>query len=405
MNEPIFLIKGRRIAASSPGLQEMLRDIYGSAERPRCMCQPGGVDMYIARHSYLVVKRMPGTGTRHHPSCEAYEPDADSSGLGTLMGEAVIEHGPDLVELRVNFPLTSRGGRPIIAGGGDTPADVKIPKHAMSMRALMHWLFERAGFNKWYPAMAGKRSQHVLHRHLMEAAADVQTKGMRLADRLLVPEGFVERDKERQFAERRRKLATLHAAAEPNERRMALVIGEFKSVEDTPSGHKLWIKHMPDIPLFIQTSAWRKIMTQYAGLFRVLELEHTPRPRLVITALVYARHERAFQIDSACFMLTSANWIPLDGVHELELIDSLTRQGRSFIKPLRYDAANVGQFANATLVDTGEQPTPLHVVSAFASERERKTKDRVLAAQPDAWAWDTSQPMPDLPPRVVRHFA
>jgi hypothetical protein len=47
--------------------------------------------MYVARHRQFVVKRMPGTGKQHQPRCASYEPDAQQSGLGELMGEAIVE--------------------------------------------------------------------------------------------------------------------------------------------------------------------------------------------------------------------------------------------------------------------------------------------------------------------------
>ena len=34
----------------------------------------------------------------------------------------------------------------------------------MSLRAVVHFLFERVGFNGWYPAMEGKRTQAVMHK-------------------------------------------------------------------------------------------------------------------------------------------------------------------------------------------------------------------------------------------------
>lgn len=38
-----YFIKGRTYAAADPGLQEGLGRLYGSSERPRCLCMPGGV--------------------------------------------------------------------------------------------------------------------------------------------------------------------------------------------------------------------------------------------------------------------------------------------------------------------------------------------------------------------------
>ena len=62
----------------------------------------------------------------------------------------------------------------------------------MSLRALTHFLFERAGFNRWSPVMAGKRSQGVLHKYLLRAAEQVRAKGVALGERLYVPEQFNE---------------------------------------------------------------------------------------------------------------------------------------------------------------------------------------------------------------------
>lgn len=401
MSETIYQVKGRQYSADSPALQAVLRDIYGSAERPRCMCVEGGVDMYVARHTYMVVKRMPGTGPQHHVTCESYEPDAEQSGLGALMGQAVIDQNPELVEVRLGFPLGYRAGKPIAPGEGGQAAEVKVSQGAMSLRALLHFLFERAGFNRWYPQMEGKRNQNVIHKYLTSAASEIQTKGLRLNERLLVPEAFAEARQAEQSAARRRKLATLYTS-NGREQPFALVIGEFKSADECASGRKLFIRHMPETPLFIENKAWDRVQKQYGTMFNALELGLKPSPRLMMAMLVYARTERAFHIDTATCMLTSHQWIPLEGTHEIELIETLVRQRRAFAKPLRYDAASVGQFANALLLDTNDAPTPLHIISPFTNERDRRAKDKLLAASDGVWVWQTDEPFPDLPERRSR---
>lgn len=60
--------------------------------------------------------------------------------------------------------------------------------------------------------------------------------------------------------------------------------------------------------------------------------------RLILVALVYARREHTYAIDAASLMLTTVQWIPLQGVHDLPLMQALIDQRRRFIKPLRYDA-------------------------------------------------------------------
>src|ERR1700694_5253436 len=125
----------------------------------------------------------------------------------------------------------------------------------MSLRAVMCFLFERAGFNRWYPAMEGKRTQGVIHRYLMEAAEGIQTKGVTLSERLYVPEQFHE-ERKSEIAERRRsKLAVLQSPENDVQFKMALVIGEYKGEEASPLGRKVWLRHMPDGPRFFCSQA------------------------------------------------------------------------------------------------------------------------------------------------------
>lgn len=397
MEQPRFFIKGRIFAADDTQLQDALARIYDTPERPRCMCIRGGVDMYVAKHRQYIIKRMPGTGSKHHPACAAYEPEFTQSGLGELMGESIIEHSVESVELRVDFPLARVPGKAIPRGEAMEPAEIKAPRHRMSLRAVMHFLFERAGFNRWYPAMAGKRSQGVLHKYLMEAAAEIETKGVRLSERLYVPEPFSEERKAEAAQRRRDKLAILQSPEDDVQFKMALVLGEFKGSEASTFGRKVWIKHMPDAPLFIDNKAWERIERAYGAILQARDADTKAKLRVVICALVYAKREHTYQIDTASLMLTTENWIPLEGLHELDLIQTLTDQKRRFMKPLRYDARSAAPFANALLLDTGEIPAPLHVVSGFMEPKERTAKEKAVKTVDGCWVWYADKGMPMLP--------
>ena len=39
-----------------------------------------------------VMKRMPNSGSTHRPDCAAYEPPAELSGLGEILGTAIQEN-------------------------------------------------------------------------------------------------------------------------------------------------------------------------------------------------------------------------------------------------------------------------------------------------------------------------
>lgn len=388
-----FSIKGRVVDASAPDLQDLLAQIRETPERPRCLCVPGGVEMYVARHRLFVVKRMPDTGSKHHPSCASYEPALQQSGLGELMGDAVLELAAGQVQLRVDFPWARSAGQGQPRGDPGESVDVATTGRRMSLRALMHFLLERAGFNRWSPAMDGKRNQGVFHKYMMAAAEDVLIKGVELKERLFVPEPFSEVTKSELAQRRREKLAVLLPQA--GSRPLAMVVGEYKSNEPMPGGRRVWIKHMPDAPLLVDNKTWARMERVFAPMFEARDADHGLKVRLILAALIRARREQTYEIDAACMMLTNEQWIPLEGIHELHLMHALVTQRRRFIKPLRYDAKNHHPFPNALLLDVGETALPLHVVSAFASPAEREAKAKAAQLVNEApWLWWSNEPMP-----------
>jgi hypothetical protein len=394
-----FSVLGRVLSNTDVQWQQVLSRVYDSAERPRCLCVPGGIEMYVAHHRHYQVKRMPDTGSRHHPGCPSYEMPAQLSGLGPLLGEAVLETAGAGVSLQVDFPWSRSVGRAAVGGAGDPGAEVSVAKRLMSLRALMHFLFERAGFNRWSPLMEGKRNQGVLHKYLMEAAQDISVKGLALAERLYVPEPFSEATRTEVATRRREKLAVLqpHDGIQP----LALVLGELKDAEAAAMGRRVWIRHMPDAPLLIDEKTWHRFERAFAALLQARDADTGHRVRLVLAALVKARREHTYEIDAASLMLASEQWIPLDGVHDLALVQELVAQHRRFVKPMRYDAGASIAFPNALLLDVGPSPVALHYTSAFMTPKERAARERALAAAGEgAWVWVGGEPMPELPPAL-----
>jgi hypothetical protein len=385
-----FAIRGRVWQLTDPGLQDALAQIHDTAERPRCLCMPDGIEMYVARHRHYLVKRMPDTGKTHHPLCPSYEPDNAYSGLGDLVGDAVLETHPGHIELRVH-------GRAVARGEPDEPGEVAVPRRRMTLRAVLHFLFEQAGFNRWTPAMAGKRNQGVLCKYLLEAAADIEVKGKSLAERLYVPEPFSESAKADIAQRPHAKLAVLqpHDGQAP----LALVIGEFKACERGERDCRIWIRHMPDAPLLMDARAWDRLARIYAAMLEARDADTGHPVRLIMAALIRARREFTYEIDAASLMLLSEQWIPVEGVHELPLIDSLIAQKRRFLKPLRYDAKAAAAFPNALLLDCGATPVPLHLISEFMSPKDRSLKEKVIQTDSKSmvWTWHTAHPLPPLP--------
>lgn len=247
-------------------------------------------------------------------------------------------------------------------------------------------------------AMAGKRSQGVLHKYLLRAAEQVTVKGVVLGERLYVPEQFNEATHAAAAQRRRERLGVLrpHDGVAP----LAMVLAEFKSAEACPGGYRIWLKHMPDAPLLAAAKTWERIARAYAPTLEARDGDHGQRVRAVMAALIRARREHTYEIDTATLVLASEQWIPVEGIHELPLVQALVDAGRYFIKPLPYDARCGAAFANALLLDTGAAALPLHVFSPFMTLREREAKTATMRAAGGGWVWSTDEPMPPLPPTM-----
>jgi hypothetical protein len=396
-----YFIKGRTYAPGDPGLQAGLARVYDSSERPRCMCVAGGVEMYIAKHAEYVIKRMPDTGNQHHPTCASFEPEPGMSGLGELLGEAIIEHSPDQVEVRTDFPISRMPGSSRLRGEAVAdPAEVHAPRKQMSLRALLHYLYERAGFNRWYPAMEGRRNQGVLHKYLSEAARGVLLKGAALDERLYVPEPFRAGCKDEIGERRRKKLALLLSPEDAVQFKMAILVGEYNGSDPTNYGRRIIVKHIPDVALYIEGKAWERVERSYGAILQARDADVARKPRVMMAALIYAKREHTYQVDTLSMMLTTDQWIPLAGLQELPLIEALQREQRAFMKPLQYDARTSAAFPNVLLLDCGKVPLPLHVLSPLADVKEKSLKEKVVASCPSAWVWCTDHGLPLLPERA-----
>ena len=400
MEHQRFVVRGTTYACGDPNLQRALELVHGSSERPRCMCVQAGVPMYVARHGGdYVVKRMPDSGARHQPSCPAYEPEAASSGLGELVGEAIIEHSPEEVELRTDFALSRAGGKTMPKGEAtEDPAEVRAPRRRMSLRAMLHYLYEAAGFNRWHPAMEGRRNQGVLHKYLMQAAKSVVVKGSRLDERLYVPEPFRLEQKEEIGARRRHKLSLLQSMEGRAQFKMAIVIGEYNGSEATNLGQRIMVRHMADAPLYMEAKAWRKAERSYGAMLRARDADVERKPRVLMAALIYGKSDGLYHVDTLSVMLATDQWIPLDGLHQLPLVEALQRERRMFLKPLRYDAKTAAGFPDAILLDCGPASVALHVINPQGDPKEIALKEKVIGeVGTTVWKWSLGEDMPALP--------
>jgi hypothetical protein len=394
-----YLIGGKVVDAVDPNFQQLLAASHDDPIRPRCLCVPGGVEMYIAKYEQYFLKRMPETGHEHHPCCDAFEPRPCESGLDYLLDGAVVQKAPDLLEVRTVFPLDRFDGRIVDSAESQETAGRSSPHRKLTLKGLLHLLWERAGFNRWSPAMQGKRSQGVIRKYIVEAAERIELKGLRLSQRLYVPEPFKPQDTEELNARREKAFSVMTPQANSAKHSLMLVIGEIKELFTMASEHSLAIKHLPGCHFLLDRKLATQLLRNYAREFKSKELH--PDMRLLAAFTILNRNAARYYIDAITVMMTNANWIPVENVYEKAVADALTQAGRRFLKPLRYDAPHSVVVPNLLLLDAGNRPIRMNVAVATTGRRRRDAKVRLGATrEPRDWVWktDASSEMPPLPP-------
>lgn len=400
----VYEIAGRRFETTSRGFAEAIADAHAAHQRPRCLCRAEGVEMYVARlagsNGGYIVKRMPDTGSHHAPDCPSYAPPAELSGLGQVLGSAIAED-PTTGEttLKLDFPLTRLPGRtPMPAAGGDR-GSVASDGTRLSLRGLLHYLWDQAELTRWHPGFAGKRTWATVQRHLLQAAEHKIARGGALRALLYVPEPFsVERRNE---INARRLAHWQHAAASPEKpQRLLLLIGEVKEIVPARHGFKVVVKHVPDQAFALDGSLYRRLDRRFQtelALWSTAENIH-----MVIIATFSVAASGIPSIIELSLMPVTRQWLPIEDDFDKQLVEQLVAEGRSFVKGLRYNLTARSEVASATLTDCEESAQLLFVVHASTQDSER----RLQMGDPPmpVWLWNPSSgAMPSLPPRQPRH--
>ena len=399
-----YFVRGRTFAGGETALRDALAQVYEYVGAPTMHVRERRRGDVCREARGIGHGGCPGTGHLHHVACHSFEPEAGVSGIGELMGEAIVEHAPRS-RSRSGRRSRSRGwpGKPLPRGEpSDDPSSINAPRKRMSLRAVLslpvrpRWVQPVVSGDGWSPI-----ADRVICRFLTAASRGVTLKGGTLEERLFVPEQFRVAEAEEIGERRRRKLAMLLSPEADVQFKMAILIGQLTGVESTAYGRRMTVKHMPDVALYIDNKAWEKAERAYKTILQAVDADVEHKPRVLMAALIYAKREHTYQVDSLTLMLVTDQWVPLDGLYEFPLIEALTRQGRAFIKPLKFDAKTAAGFPNVLLLDAGAAPVPLNVVSPFMDAKDRAIKEKIIKTAAGAgWCSETDKEMPPLPTRV-----
>jgi hypothetical protein len=392
-----YLLFGRRYGAEDPALALALERAHRERHRPLCLCTPDGLEMYVARVAgQCILKRMPFTGSLHAPDCPSYDTPPGASGLGQLLGSAIQEDpvsGATL--LRLGFAVSTMGSRASHAPAAPVAGSDARGGMRLSLRGLLHYLWDEAELSRWQPAFTGRRSWATVRKHLQDASAGKIVRGEPLLDRLYVPETFRVEDRDQINARQRTRWA--RAATQAGHRQHLLIaIAEVKEVCPARYGARLLLKQVPDQAFWLDQVLYRGLRRRFE---HQLSLWATCESLHLIAALTFAMQPSgAPMVHELSVMPANAQWLPVEDAADLQLTERLAREGRTFRKLLRYELESSAALAVAVLLDT-DTPCALRLGQLADHDRE------VPPGEPlRHWHWQPAEgPMPPLPPARQAH--
>lgn len=390
-----YRIRQSELSSDSDDFQQYLEDAHSEKVRPLCLCQGEPVEMYLARFDgRFLIKRMPGTGSKHDSACEHFEPPAGLSGLGDVLGRAIQPQTDGTTALRFDFSLSKAAGRTPPKPSDNPSPTIKVDNSKLSLLGLLHFLWHEADIHRWIPAFSGKRSWRTVRNRLIEAATQKTSRKMPLMDRLLVPEAF-SADHADEIDKRRNGFLSRFRTGDPRKRELILIVGEVKEIGASRYGSRITVKHAPKFSVFLDDKTHERLRKRFATEFALSEAyEHS---HLMMIATASVNEANSAIVEEIGLMLVNENWIPCETLEEYSLIDDLTTQRRSFLKGLRFEVRDK-PLASALLTDL-KPPVGLYLLypdsdiihSDIIEELSAETKI-------PAWKWVIEDgPWPELP--------
>jgi len=391
-----FELYGRRITHTNhPDVQQLLAAAHTDRIRPLCLCRPDGVAMYVAKigPEKFVIKRMPDSGLEHTPRCASYLPPEELSGLGQVLGSAITEEADSgLTAIKLGFRMSkAERAAPAGAGSGGVADSVAADPNRLTLRAVLHYLWQEADLATWTPGMDGKRNWRIVSWYLRQAARGKFTKGKPLATKLYVPEPFNVEKKTEIAARRLSAWAPLqqHGSAQ----QFMMLIGELKEIASARFGHKLVIRHLPDAPLMVDDTLLARLNKRFGD---ELELwQNNDDGHLMVIATFSVGRAGLATAEEISLVMTDRNWLPYESLLDKLLLDTALDARRRFTKSLRYNLAPDKPMASLVFTDT-ETPTAAFLLT---SDEDREVAAQIAAdTGTEVWAWVVTEDMPPLPP-------
>lgn len=347
-------------AGSSQEFQDRLAEAHSRKQKAYCLCRKGEeLPLYIARrYDRWVLARWPGSGADHATSCDHFDAPDTLTGLGQVRGSAVIDdEDSGETALKVGFPLSRGAARASPSALTNDKAAVKSTGQKLSMRGLLHYLWDRSELTHWHPKMAGKRNWFVVRRALLEAAALCRVKQQPMTGALFIPETYRSDEGVRGWAARKRAALIRVKASTEN---MMILIGEVKDIRENDHQKRIFVRHNGEESFDMDVEMSRRFDKRFAeeiGLWR--------RPNndghLIVAGSFCRRRSGLLDLVEVTVMPVTAQWLPYESVEEEQLVGEAALLKRRFVKGMPVNLERDVPIASLVLKDTGDVATAVYL--------------------------------------------
>lgn len=379
------------VLASNHPLSELGRTAF-------CCC-PGLGEKRLTIKAYGTssygLAKFSGTGPQHASSCKYHEEHVARSGL-QIYHKVLEEFDDGTVSVKLQKGLRMQAPR-LESWVERTPrAGATHQRGSMTLRGLLDLLWTRAGLNEWSPHFQYNR--HAPFGRLVEAAGEIRCGRQRvLSDHLIVGQSVASEGAQ----------GTRRAVAAATSKGLRLLCPLSLSKHD-PTAEDKMASALRGFPY--HGLPW---MNMPAGLWDAackrfpLAISHwRAGGKLVALAMLEVQGPDRTKVVGLALMAVSDHWIPVESSYELQVCNALVQQGRSFYKPLRFDATADVVFPDFILRDgLNRDGVPMEVFgrddAAYRARKATKTQYYVDNFGAEGWwQWDASsnQAMPPFPP-------
>jgi hypothetical protein len=313
------------------------------------------------------------------------------------MGNAIQIDASGKALLKLDFPLTKKGARtPSASSPEASEAALRNETKKLSLRAVLHYLWEAGELTEWRASWTGKRGWGRVRTSLIDAASQMITRSGPLSDIFFVPEVFHQEDREGIAIRRATALTPAHASG-PGPRKLMVSVAEIKGFAPARGGQKIAVRHLP-FPLMIEEGTWKRLSARYETeleLWRSSEDFH-----LIMIATFGISGAGIASIEEIAMMVVNENWIPFESIHEQHLLERLSRLKQKSTKGLRFNLSREQPVVSVTMPEQRPAPVALFIVPPGASGDYEKALAEMIEARPEitAWVWRVAEgEMPQLP--------